>query len=303
MYDIVIVGAGPAGLSAAIYAQRAGKSSLVLDEKGYGGQIVNTPDVENYPGISKVSGIEFAKNLYDQATALGAEVKTEKVSGIDDRSSTKIVKTGSGSYECKSVIIATGAKNRILGFEGEVKLTGSGVSYCATCDGNFFRGRDVAVIGGGNTALEDAEVLSGIVNKVYLVHRRDQFRGDQSTVDRLRKKTNVEMVLDSVPVAVVGDMMVSGLKVSNVKTGAERTLDVQGVFVAAGQVPDNKDFENVADLDPAGYVAAAEDCLTKTPGVFTAGDCRTKKVRQLTTAAADGAVAALAASDYINQLD
>jgi len=303
MYDIVIIGAGPAGLSAAIYALRAGKSALVLDEKGYGGQIVNTPEVENYPGIKQVSGIEFAANLYEQAKSLGAEVKTERVTGVADAdSSVKIVNTGSGFYECKAVIIATGAKNRVLGFDGEVRLTGSGVSYCATCDGNFFRGRDVAVIGGGNTALEDAEVLSGIANKVYLVHRRDAFRGDQSTVNRLRAKENLEMVLDSVPVKVVGDMMVAGLEVSNVKTGESRVLDVQGIFVAAGQVPDNKDFENVAELDLAGYVAASEDCLTKTPGVFTAGDCRTKKVRQLTTAAADGAVAALAASEYINQL-
>ena len=209
MYDIVIIGAGPAGLSAAIYALRAGKSALVLDEKGYGGQIVNTPEVENYPGIKQVSGIEFAANLYEQAKSLGAEVKTERVTGVADAdSSVKIVNTGSGFYECKAVIIATGAKNRVLGFDGEVRLTGSGVSYCATCDGNFFRGRDVAVIGGGNTALEDAEVLSGIANKVYLVHRRDAFRGDQSTVDRLIAKENLEMVLDSVPVKVVGDMEV-----------------------------------------------------------------------------------------------
>ena len=205
MYDIVIVGAGPAGLSAAIYVQRAGKSALVLDEKGYGGQIVNTPEVENYPGIKKVSGMEFASNLCEQAKALGAEVKTEKVTGISE-DDPKVVTTGSGSYKCKAVIIATGAKNRVLGFDGEVRLTGSGVSYCATCDGMFFRGRDVAVIGGGNTALEDAEVLSGIANKVYLVHRRDQFRGDQSTVERLKSKENVEFVLDSVPVKVIGDM-------------------------------------------------------------------------------------------------
>jgi thioredoxin reductase (NADPH) len=301
MYDILIIGAGPAGLTAAIYGQRSGKSTLVLDEKGYGGQIVNTPDVENYPGIKSVSGIEFAKNLYDQAIALGAEVKTEKVTGISG-DAVKTVTTGSGSYEAKAVIIATGAKNRVLGFDGEIRLTGSGVSYCATCDGNFFRGRDVAVIGGGNTALEDAEVLSGIANKVYLIHRRDEFRGDQSTVERLRGKSNVEFVLKSVPVSAEGDMMVSGLRVKDVDTGSEKVLDVQGVFVAAGQVPDNKDFANVAELDPAGYVAALEDCHTKTPGVFTAGDCRTKKVRQLTTAAADGAVAALAASEYINQL-
>ncbi|NLD11814.1 NAD(P)/FAD-dependent oxidoreductase [Aminicella lysinilytica] len=301
MYDIVIIGAGPAGLTAAIYGQRAGKSTLVLDEKGHGGQIVNTPDVENYPGIKHISGIDFANDLYEQALGLGAEVRTEKVTGITG-DQIKTVTTGSGAYEARAVIIATGAKNRVLGFDGEVRLTGSGVSYCATCDGNFFRGKDVAVIGGGNTALEDAEVLANIANKVYLVHRRDQFRGDQATVDRLAAKENVEFVLDSVPLSAEGEFMVSDLLVKNVKTDEERKLDVQGIFVAAGQVPDNKDFENVAELDKTGYVSASEDCHTKTDGIFTAGDCRTKKVRQLTTAAADGAVAALAASEYINQL-
>lgn len=301
MYDIVIIGAGPAGLTAAIYGQRAGKSTLVLDEKGHGGQIVNTPDVENYPGIKHISGMDFANDLYEQALGLGAEVRTEKVTGITG-DQIKTVTTGSGAYEARAVIIATGAKNRVLGFDGEVRLTGSGVSYCATCDGNFFRGKDVAVIGGGNTALEDAEVLANIANKVYLVHRRDQFRGDQATVDRLAAKENVEFVLDSVPLSAEGEFMVSDLLVKNVKTHEERKLDVQGIFVAAGQVPDNKDFENVAELDKTGYVSASEDCHTKTDGIFTAGDCRTKKVRQLTTAAADGAVAALAASEYINQL-
>jgi len=302
MYDIVIIGAGTAGLTAAIYAQRAGKSALVLDEKGYGGQIVNTSEVENYPGIKHVSGMEFAKNLYEQARDLGAEVKTARVTAIEDLGRIKMVTAGESEYEAKAVIIATGAKNRKLGMENEERLTGSGVSYCATCDGMFFRNRDVAVIGGGNTALEDAEVLSGIANKVYIVHRRDEFRGDQATVKRLEAKENVEFVLNSVPVKVLGDMMVGGLLVEDKESKEPRTLRVQGVFVAVGQVPDNKDFENVAELDRAGYVSAVEDCLTHTPGVFTAGDCRTKKVRQLTTAAADGAIAALAASEYINAL-
>jgi len=302
MYDIVIIGAGTAGLTAAIYAQRAGKSALVLDEKGYGGQIVNTSEVENYPGIKHVSGMEFAKNLYEQARDLGAEVKTARVTAIEDLGRIKMVTAGESEYEAKAVIIATGAKNRKLGMENEERLTGSGVSYCVTCDGMFFRNRDVAVIGGGNTALEDAEVLSGIANKVYIVHRRDEFRGDQATVKRLEAKENVEFVLNSVPVKVLGDMMVGGLLVEDKESKEPRTLSVQGVFVAVGQVPDNKDFENVAELDRAGYVSAVEDCLTHTPGVFTAGDCRTKKVRQLTTAAADGAIAALAASEYINAL-
>lgn len=302
MYDMVIIGAGPAGLSAAIYGQRAGKKTLLIDAKGFGGQIINTPEVENYPGIKKVSGLELATNLYEQATELGAEIVYEKAVGIEDTGASKKVKTESAVYETKSVIIATGAKNRPMDLENEEKYTGAGVSYCATCDGAFFRGRDVAVIGGGNTALEDAEVLSGIADKVYLIHRRDQFRGEEANVKRLREKDNVEFVLNSVPVELVGDTMISGLKVKNVKTEEVITLLVQGVFVAIGQMPDNKDFADVAGLDDKGYVAAGEDCLTNTPGVFTAGDCRTKKVRQLATAAADGAVAALAAVEYINNL-
>ena len=302
MYDIVIIGAGPAGLSAAIYGQRAGKKTLLIDAKGFGGQIINTPEVENYPGIKKVSGLELATNLYEQATELGAEIVYEKAVGIEDTGASKKVKTESAVYETKSVIIATGAKNRPMGLENEEKYTGAGVSYCATCDGAFFRGRDVAVIGGGNTALEDAEVLSGIADKVYLIHRRDQFRGEEANVKRLREKDNVEFVLNSVPVELVGDTMISGLKVKNVKTEEVITLLVQGVFVAIGQMPDNKDFADVAGLNDKGYVAAGEGCLTATPGIFTAGDCRTKKVRQLATAAADGAVAALAAVEYINNL-
>ena len=303
MYDIVIIGAGPAGLSAAIYGQRAGKETLLIDAKGFGGQIINTPDVENYPGIKKVSGLELATNLYEQATELGAEIVYEKAVGIEDAGQHKKVKTESAVYETKSVIISTGAKNRPMGLEQEEKYTGAGVSYCATCDGAFFRGRDVAVIGGGNTALEDAEVLSGIADKVYLVHRRDQLRGEEANVKRLREKENVEFILDSVPVELVGDTMISGLKVKNVKTEETITLLVQGVFVAIGQMPDNQDFADVARLDDKGYVTAGEDCLTGTPGIFTAGDCRTKKVRQLATAAADGAVAALAAVEYINNIN
>lgn len=301
MYDIVIIGAGPAGMSAAVYGQRAGKKTLMIDAKGFGGQILNTPEVENYPGIKKTSGIELASSLYEQATGQGAEIVYEKAVAIEP-GNPAVVRTETASYETKAVIIATGAKNRPLGIPTEEKFVGAGVSYCATCDGAFFRGKDVAVIGGGNTALEDAEVLSGIANKVYLVHRRDSFRGEQAGVKRLLTKDNVEFVLDSVPEEILGEMTVSGLKVRSVKTDETQTLSVQGVFVAIGQMPDNGDFADAAELDDKGYVAAGEDCMTKTPGVFTAGDCRTKKVRQLATAAADGAVAALAAVDYINSL-
>lgn len=303
MYDIIIIGAGTAGLSAAIYGQRGGKTTLVLDEKGYGGQIINTPEVENYPGIKHISGFQFAAAIYEQATELGAEVIFEKAEGIEDQGEKKIVRTGGGQYEAKAVILATGAKNRPLGLPDEEKFTGAGLSYCAACDGAFFRGRDVAVIGGGNTALEDAEVLSGIANKVYLIHRRDSFRGDAAGVKRLLGKDNVEFLLDTVPVALLGEHMISGLQIRGVKTGEERELAVSGVFVAIGQMPDNQAFRDVVDLDRSGYIAADESCTTGRPGIFTAGDCRTKRVRQLTTAASDGATAALAAIEYVNSLE
>ena len=201
------------------------------------------------------------------------------------------------------MIIATGVKNRELGIPGEEKFKGSGVSFCATCDGNFFKGRDIAIIGGGNTALEDAEVMSGIANKVYLVHRRDEFRGDKLTVKRLSVKDNVEFVLNSKPVEITGGFAVDGLKVENTEDGSPKTLKVDGVFVAVGQTPDNKAFEGLVKLDSAGYVEAGEDCLTSAEGIFVAGDCRTKKVRQLTTAASDGSVAAAGAVEYINRME
>lgn len=298
MNDIVIIGAGTAGLSAAIYARRAGKTVLVLEQLSYGGQIINTPEIENYPGIRKISGFDFATGLYEQATALGAEVLIEKVVSIEDGDIKKVV-TEEGSHECRAVILATGAKNRPLGLAREEELTGAGVSYCATCDGAFFRGKDVAVNGGGNTALEDALFLSNYCSHVYLIHRRDAFRGDDKEVQRLKDKENVEFVLDSVITALNGEDALESVSIKNVKTGEEKDLAVKGLFVAIGQMPDNAAFAGLVELDDHGYIKAGEDCLTGAKGIFTAGDCRTKTVRQLTTAAADGAVAALAACSYI----
>lgn len=304
MYDIIIIGAGPAGLSAAIYARRSGKSVLVLEEKTYGGQIVNTPNIENYPGIAHISGFEFATNLYNQAKDFGAEFKFEKAVGIEDREDSKLVKTPKDEYEAKAVIIATGAKNRKLGIDNEDSLVGKGISYCATCDGMFFRDKDVAVNGGGNTAVEDAMFLSNYCNKVYIIHRRDEFRADDKDVERLKEKNNVELVLDSTVSEILSDTdeagneHVSGVKVKNKNTGAERVLDVNGLFIAIGQVPDNEDFKDIVELEN-GYVKALEDCKTDTQGIYVAGDCRTKSVRQLATAAADGAIAAIAASQEV----
>lgn len=298
-YDIVIVGAGTAGLSAAIYAVRAGKSVIVLEATTHGGQIVNTPEVENYPGIQKISGFEFANNLYEQAKSLGAEVIYEKVIGIEVNGEEKIVHTTKEDYQAKAVILATGAKNRPLGLEHEKEWIGAGISYCATCDGMFYRGKDVAVAGGGNTALEDAIFLTNYCRKVYLIHRRDAFRGEEKLLQTLKEKPNVEFVLNANITRLIGEDGVDGVEVEDKNTHEKRVIDVMGLFVAIGQMPENSEFINVVDLDKSGYIEAKEDCKTKTKGIFTAGDCRTKKVRQLATAASDGAIAALAACEYI----
>lgn len=301
MVDVLIIGAGPAGLSAAIYVQRSGKKAVCLEALVVGGQIVNTPDIANYPGIKKTSGFEFSMGLYEQATELGAEVEYEKAVSIKKEDDDFRVLTESGKeFTSKAVIIATGAKNRHLGIDKEEALTGHGISYCATCDGAFYKKKDVAVNGGGNTALEDALFLSNYCNKVYIIHRRDEFRGEPDSLEAVKSKENVELVLNSTIDEIKGDTALEAVVVKNKETGELREIPVAGLFIAIGQEPDNKDFEDVALLDKAGYIDAGEDCKTKTPGVFVAGDCRTKSVRQLTTAASDGAVAALAACAYIS---
>ena len=294
MFDVIIVGAGPAGMTAAIYARRASKSVLVLEAKSYGGQIINTPDIENYPVEAHISGFDFATKLYEQAKGLGAEFKFEKVVGLRDENGVKRVVTTKNEYEAKTVILATGSENRKLGVEGEDALVGRGISYCATCDGAFFRKKTVAVVGGGNTALEDALYLADLAEKVYLIHRRDTFRGEDATVKKLAARENVEFVYNSTVTALHAEKRLNAIDVTN-KDGSVRTIEVKGLFVAVGRIPENQNFASLVELDSAGYVVAGEDCRTKTPGVFVAGDNRTKNVRQLVTAAADGAVAATAA--------
>lgn len=302
MYNIGIIGGGTAGLTAAIYGQRAGKQTVVFEGANYGGQIVFSPNVENYPGIASISGAQYSMNLVEQATNLGAETKREQVKEVKKVKKVEdgyLVVTEEGEYLCQALVLATGVTHRHLGLENEEKLTGAGVSYCATCDGMFFRGKNVAVIGGGNTALQDAEFLSNYCSKVYLVHRREEFRGDAKNVSSLREKENVEFVLNALPEEILGEQMVQGLVVTDKISGTKKTLDVDGIFVAIGHLPKNEIFAELVDLDAGGFIKAGENCETSRDGIFAAGDCRTKEVRQLTTAAADGAVAALAAVKYI----
>lgn len=301
MYDIAIVGAGPAGLSAAIYAQRAGKKTVLFEAYTYGGQIINTPKIENYPGIKDISGFDYATGLFDQALSFGAEIVFEQVTAVN-KNDCFVITTTAGTYEAQAVIIATGAKNRHLGLEKEEALTGRGISYCATCDGAFFKGKNVAVNGGGNTAIEDATFLSGYCSKVYVIHRREGFRAEEGSLQALREKDNVEFVLNATITDLIGEDKLSAVVVTDKLSGQKSEIAVDGLFIAIGQVPDNAVFSEIAELDQSGYVLSGEDCTTKTPGLFTAGDCRTKHVRQLVTAASDGAVAALAACTYIDKL-
>ncbi len=298
MYDLIIIGAGPAGLTAAIYACRANKKTLVLEAVTYGGQIVNTHKIENYPLEKDISGADFAKKLYKQAKEAGAEFVFERVTEIKD-GELKTVITKDGKYEANAVIIATGSENRKLGLPNEAELVGRGVSYCATCDGALYKDKNVAVVGGGNTALSDALYLSNIARKVYLIHHRDEFRGEEKTVNTLKEKDNVEIVYNASVVKLFADN--ENLERIEVDIdGESEILDVDGLFIAIGRVPANKAFANIMKTDDAGYIIAGEDCKTNIEGIFVAGDNRTKGVRQLVTATADGATAATAAIRYIN---
>lgn len=302
MYDIIIVGGGPAGLTAALYALRAGKTALIIEKNAFGGQITWSPKVENFPTIESISGTELADRLMEQTMNQGAEMELDEVTAIELDGDVKRVKTEfGGEFEAKTVIIATGARPRMLGVEREAELVGSGVCFCAVCDGAFYKGRPVAVNGGGNSALQDAMLLSDTCSRVYLVHRRDSFRGEAKLVEALREKENVEFVLNSSITALHGETELTGITVTD-KMGNERKIAVDGLFVAIGHAPDNGIFAGLIELDAGGYADSGEDCMTKTPGVFVAGDCRKKSVRQLTTAAADGSAAALAACSYIDSL-
>ena len=300
MVDIIVIGGGPAGLTAAVYARRAGKSVLVLEKDALGGQITWSPKVENYPAVPAVSGMDLGNRMAEQAMDMGAEVEIDEVLRIEDFGSHKRVYGSFGTeYDARAVILAAGAKPRKLGLKREDELVGSGVGYCAVCDGAFFKGQAVAVNGGGNSALQDAVLLSDLCSRVYLVHRRDSFRGEEALVDQLRGKENVEFVLNAVITDLKGDSELSGITVE--QDGVQREIPVSGLFVAIGHEPDLAAFADFLDRDAQGYAASDEGCLTKTEGFFVAGDCRRKKIRQVTTAAADGAVAALAACAWLDR--
>lgn len=290
MYDLIVIGGGPAGLTAALYGKRAGLSTLVLEGGALGGQAATTPEIANWPGTLTVAGPDFSTALYEQSVALGAEIRFEPATGLEDCGDFKVVTTPRDTYEGVSVILANGVRRRKLGVPGEDALAGRGVSYCATCDGNFFQGQDVAVVGGGNSALEDAIYLATLCPKVWLIHRRDTFTGERHLVDGVRDVANIYPLMRYAVSEILGDSAVTGLR-ANGPEGA-KSLTVAGVFVAVGLEPDNARFSPPLALDGNGYVLADENCRTNVPNVFAAGDTRSKRLRQLVTAAADGAAAA-----------
>ncbi len=299
MYDIIIIGAGPAGLTAAVYALRAGKTVLLLEKGSFGGQITYSPKVENIPGFVSVSGNEFAEKLVEQALNLGAEIEPCEALEIKD-GDIKTVVTDDGEYTAKSVIIATGAKHRLLGLPNEEELIGNGISFCAVCDGAFYKDMDVAVIGGGNSALQEAILLSETSKKVYVVQNLGFLTGEKSLADELASKDNVEIIVNSVVKAINGENELESIVVENTHTNKQTVLDVACMFTAIGLVPQNSAFQSVLQLDSYGYADVDESCITATNGIFVAGDCRKKGIRQVTTAVSDGAVAALAACKFID---
>lgn len=300
MHDIIIIGAGPAGLTAALYALRADKKVLILEKGVFGGQITFSPQIENYPGFLSMSGNEFADKLIDQVITQGAEIEMETVSSVRDDGEYKTVITDVGEHQAKAVIIATGVKHRQTGMPNENSLVGKGVSYCAVCDGAFYRGKTVAVLGGGNSALQEAVLLSDLCEKVYVIQNLDFLTGEAKLQEKLSKKDNVEVILGTVIAGLIGEDELKSIRLRKEADSSESELVVDGLFVAIGLEPDNDKFSSVAALNEWGYFDCDESCVTNTPGVFAAGDCRSKKIRQITTATADGAVAALAACRYID---
>ena len=301
MYDLIIIGSGPAGLGAAIYGKRAGYSTLVLEKNPMsGGQVLNTCEVDNYLGLPGINGFDLGMQFREHADRLGTEFVEADVTGIKNLPDCKKVLTSAGEFTAKAVIIAAGAEHKKLGVPGEKRLAGRGISYCATCDGAFYKKKVTAVIGGGDVALEDAIFLARLCEKVYVIHRRDEFRGAKSLQKRLMELPNVEILWDTVPEEIVGTDKVETLRILNKKTGEKNDLAVDGVFVAVGITPNSEIFRGSVEMDPAGYIAAGEDGRTNVPGIFAAGDVRTKALRQIVTAVADGANCVASVEAYLN---
>ena len=290
MYDIIIVGAGPAGLTSALYALRAGKKVLVIEANTYGGKIINANKIENYPAVDSISGFDFATNLYNQVKKFNCEIKFETVLRVEND---KTVVTTKDKYKAKAVILATGSFNKKLNIDNEEKFVGSGVSYCATCDGNFYKGRSVAVIGSGETALQDALYLSDIANEVYVVNKNDSFKTITTNINLLEEKKNINVIYNSKVIRINGDNKVDSITVS--EKGNEKDINIDGIFIAIGEEPKNEIFSNVVDIDEKGYIKSDDGVHTKTPGIYVAGDTRVKELRQLTTAVSDGSIAATVA--------
>ncbi len=297
MYDVIIIGAGPAGLTSALYLLRANKKVLLLEAKNYGGQIINANKIENYPGIESISGFDFANNLFNQVKKLGVEIKYETVLKINED---KKVITNKNEYQSKAIIIATGASNRKLNIPNENKYLSKGVSYCATCDGPFYKNKIVAVVGGGNTALEDALYLSNIAQKVYLIHRREEFRGESKYLEELKKKSNVEFILNSNIISIDGNEYLENITIKDQENNINK-LNIDGLFIAIGQTPQNEIFNNIVSLDEKGYIITNNEVCTNIDGIFVAGDNHVKDLRQLTTAVSDGSIAATKAIININK--
>ncbi len=298
IYDITIVGAGPSGLTSALYARRAGRSVLLIEKESFGGQIVLSPNVENYPMSESMSGMELTDKLVTAVMALGAEFEVGAVNEVvKDENGNFKVKTDYSEFTSRTLIIATGLKHKMLGIENEQRYIGNGISFCAVCDGSFYKDKVVAVVGGGNTAVQDAVYLSKMCKKVYLIHRRGTFRAEDYVVKKTEQCPNIEMLMNSKVTALYGDTQLEQVKIQT--DTAEEILDVSALFIAVGQAPANEIFKDLVELDEVGFVKADETCRTDNEAIFVAGDCRSKSVRQLVTACADGAVAAIAACEYL----
>lgn len=302
MYDIIIIGGGPAGLTAALYSLRAGKSVLVIEKGTFGGQITFSPKVENIPGFVEISGVEFAEKMVDQVLSQGAEVECAEVLEVKD-GKTKTVVTDCGTFEGKAIIIATGAKHRLLGLDREEEFIGNGISFCAVCDGAFYIDKTVALIGGGNSALVEGILLANQVKKLYIVQNLSTLTAEKKLCDQIVDKENVEIITDSIVDSLIADEELTGIVINNTTTNEKRTLNIDGMFVAIGLVPQNEIFKDLVELNNWGYIESGENCRCNREGFFVAGDCRSKRIRQVTTAASDGAIAALAACDYVDNLD